>query len=207
MKRRQLLVVLSGAAAVATGLLSWSVVAYAAALSDNGMRPSSERTPPSADALLQAGIAAQQNDDPQGASRFYGVVLTMDPRNKAAWYNLGVIAHQDGRTADARRAYEKALKIDPAFPSALYNEALLLKSSDPDLAMGLLERAVGADPQAATAHLELGDLWVRKHRDREAAEEFRSAVAADPALLSQVPESFRDSLRPAPAPSPAGSPR
>ncbi|WP_159056235.1 tetratricopeptide repeat protein [Streptomyces sp. DSM 15324] len=206
MKRRQLLVVLSGAAAVATGLLSWSVLACAAALPDAGT-PSAKRTPPSADALLQAGIAAQQNHDPQGASRFYGVVLALDPRNKAAWYNLGVIAHQDGRTADARRAYEKALKIDPAFPSALYNEALLLKAGDPDLAMGLLERAVGADPSAATAHLHLGDLWVRKNRKQEAAEEYRSAVAADPALLSQVPEPFRTSLRPAPAPSTAGSPR
>ncbi len=200
------MVVLSGAAAVATGLLSWSVLACAAALPDSGT-PSSERTPPSADALLQAGIAAQQNNDPQGASRLYGVVLALEPRNKTAWYNLGVVAHQDGRTADARRAYEKALKIDPAFPSALYNEALLLKASDPDLAMGLLERAVGADPGAATAHLQLGDLWVRKNRNREAAEEFRSAVTADPALLSQVPESFRASVRPAPAPSPAGSPR
>ncbi|MEU1517390.1 tetratricopeptide repeat protein [Streptomyces sp. NPDC005811] len=207
MKRRQLLVVLSGAAAVATGLLSWSVLACAAAFPDSGS-PSPERTPPSADALLQAGIAAQQNNDPQGASRFYGVVLTLDPRNKTAWYNLGVIAHQDGRSADARRAYEKALTIDPAFPSALYNEALLVKSSDPDLAMGLLQRAVGADPGgAATAHLHLGDLWIRKNRKQEAAEEFRSAVAADPALLPQVPESFRASLRPAPAPSPAGSPR
>ncbi|MEU1181595.1 tetratricopeptide repeat protein [Streptomyces sp. NPDC005820] len=207
MKRRQLLVVLSGAAAVATALMSWSVAAYSAAVSKAEARASSRTTPPNADALLQAGIAAQQNNDPQEASRFYGVVLTLDPRNKAAWYNLGVIAHQDGRTADARKAYEKALKIDPAFSSALYNEALLLKSSDPDLAMGLLERAVGADPRAATAHLHLGDLWVRKNRDREAAEEFRSAVAADPALLSQVPDSFRDSLRPEPAPSPAGSPR
>lgn len=199
--------VLSGAAAVATGLMSWSVVAWAAATSNTEARASSKQTPPSADALLQAGIAAQQKGDPQGASRFYGVVLSLDPQNKVAWYNLGVIAHQDGRAAEAQRAYDKALKIDPAFSSALYNEALLLESTDPDRAMGLLERAVGADPRAATAHLHLGDLWARRKRDREAAEEFRSAVATDPSLLSQVPEAFRDSLSPSPAPSPAGSPR
>ncbi len=187
--------------------MSWSVVAYSAAVSESEARPSARKTPPSADAVLQAGIALQQNGDPQGASRLYGVALALDPQNKAAWYNLGVIAHQDGRTAEARTAYEKALKIDPVFSSALYNEALLLESSDPDRAMGLLERAIGADPPAATAHLRLGDLWVRKNRRREAAEEFRSAVAADPALLSQVPESFRDSLRPSPASNPAGSPR
>ncbi|MFF5182558.1 tetratricopeptide repeat protein [Streptomyces sp. NPDC000345] len=204
MKRGRLLVVLSGAAAAATGVMAWSVVVCSAAFPEPAARPPVKR-PPTADTLLRTGLTLQQSADPQGASRLYRKVLALDPDNAVAWYNLGVIAHEDGRTADARAAYEKTLKIDPSFQAALFNEALLLKSSDPDRAMGLLERAVGADPRAATAHLHLGDLWARKHRDEEAADEFRSAVAADPALLSQVPESFRDALRPAPEPSPAGS--
>ncbi|MER5429795.1 tetratricopeptide repeat protein [Streptomyces sp. NPDC002588] len=207
MKRRRLLVVLSGAAAVATGMMSWAVVSSSAAISKSQAESTAKRAAPDTESLLRAGIARQQDHDPAGAAQLYRVVLGLDPRNEVAWYNLGVIAHEAGRTADARAAYEKSLKIDPTFQSALYNEAILLESSDPDRAMGLLERAIGVDPNAATAHLHLGDIWARKKRDREAADEFRTAVAADPSLRSQVPESFRDSLRPVSEPTPAGSTR
>jgi len=199
-------VVLAGAAAVSTGVMSWAL--------NSAMTPESEaaqpvvnRPLPDADSVLQAGILQQQNHDVKGAARSYRHVLRLDPQNKFAWYNLGVIAHGDGRTDDARAAYEKALKIDPAFMSALFNEGILLKSSDPDRAMGLLERALGVDPQAATVHLHLGEIWAMKDRDQVATDEFRSAVAADPSLRSQVPESFRDSLSPATRSSTAGSTR
>ncbi|MER5718680.1 tetratricopeptide repeat protein [Streptomyces sp. NPDC002132] len=198
--------VLTGAAAVSTGVMSWAL--------NSAMTPESEAAQPAAnrpiqdaDSILQAGILQQENHDPEGAARAYRRVLRLDPQNKFAWYNLGVISHEDGRTNDALAAYEKSLKIDPAFLSALFNEGILLKSSDPDRAMGLLERALGVNPQAATVHLHLGEIWAMKNRDQVAADEFRSAVAADPSLRSEVPESFRDFLNPSPRSSPAGSTR
>ncbi|MFF0159043.1 tetratricopeptide repeat protein [Streptomyces sp. NPDC005263] len=198
--------VLTGAAALSTGMMSWAL--------NSAMTPESEATQPAvnrplqdADSILQAGILQQENHDLKGAARTYQRVLRLDPQNKFAWYNLGVIAHNDGRTDDAREAYEKSLKIDPAFMSALFNEGILLKSSDPDRAMGLLERALGVDPQAASVHLHLGEIWAMKNRDQVAADEFRSAVAADPSLRSQVPESFRDSVSLSPRSSTAGSTR
>ncbi|CAM5690204.1 Tetratricopeptide repeat protein OS=Streptomyces aurantiogriseus OX=66870 GN=GCM10010251_16990 PE=4 SV=1 [Streptomyces aurantiogriseus] len=199
--------VLSGAAAAATGMMVWAIHSSSAAAPESKAQPAPKKTLENVDALLQTGVLQQQTHDSKGAARTYRRVLELDPQNKLAWYNLGVIAHEDGRTADARAAYEKSLKIDPAFESALFNEALLLKSSDPDRAMGLLERAIGANPQATTAHLHLADIWAKKNRDEEAADEYRRAVAADPSLRSHVPESFRDSLSPSPEPSPAGSTR
>ncbi|MFF7123851.1 tetratricopeptide repeat protein [Streptomyces sp. NPDC016566] len=158
-----------------------------------------------ASTLFQSALLQEKYQDPEGAARTYQRVLQLDPRNKMAWYNLGVIAQRDGRTADARESYDKALKIDPKYASALYNEAILLKSSDTDRAVELLKRAIAATPRASTAHLQLGWILAQKHRTDEAEDEFRRAVAADPSLLSQVPEQFRDDVSPTPNSSQAGA--
>ncbi|PBC61542.1 hypothetical protein BKI49_23410 [Streptomyces sp. Tue6028] len=155
--------------------------------------------------LLQTGIMQQQIPDPKGATVTYRRVLELDPGNKYAWYNLGVMAQQDGRTADARADYDKALKSDASFKSALFNEAILLKTSDPDTSIRLMSRVLAIDPKAGTAHLHLGQVLAQQHRDREAADEFRRAVATDATLRSQVPEKFRDSMSSSETSSQAGS--
>ncbi|WP_143674260.1 MULTISPECIES: tetratricopeptide repeat protein [Streptomyces] len=182
---------LFGVAVVATGVTSWAIHSYSAVPPDSKAPSPAKQNLQDANTLLQAGILQQEHHDFEGADRTYRRVLELDPQNKFAWYNLGVIAHEDDRVADARAAYDKALKIDPAFPSALFNEALLLESSDPDRAGGLLKRVIAGNPKAATAHLRLGRIWAQKNRDDKAADEFRRAVAADPSLRSQVPEEFR----------------
>ncbi|MFF4517909.1 tetratricopeptide repeat protein [Streptomyces mirabilis] len=161
-----------------------------------------------ANEYLQAGIRKQEGHDPNGAAQSYTRVLELDPHNTFAWYNLGVIAQQEGRTADARAAYDKALKIDPKFTSALYNEAILLRRSEPDQAIGILKRAIAANPKVDTAaRLQLGLILADGARDDEAEDQFRRVVAASPALLSSVPERFRDSVSPSPTSSQAGSTR
>ncbi|WP_189190034.1 tetratricopeptide repeat protein [Streptomyces albiflavescens] len=157
--------------------------------------------------LMQTGILQEKQHDSEGAARTYRRVLELDPGNKFAWYSLGAIAQQSGRTADARADYEKALKIDPSFVSALNGEANLLAASEPDRAIDLLNRAVAADPKAATTHLQLGLLLAKEDRNDEAEAAFRRAVAADHQTLSQVPEEFRDSVSTPPTSSHAGSSR
>ncbi|MED7821156.1 tetratricopeptide repeat protein [Streptomyces chiangmaiensis] len=155
--------------------------------------------------LLQTALKQQQGRDSQGAARTYRRVLDLDPDNKFAWYGLGIIAQTSGNTFEARAAYDKALKIDPSFMSALFSEAMMLKSSDPDRAVGLLKRAVAAQPKAATIHMQIGQILAAKGRDSEAKDAFRSAVAADPSLRPQVPEPYRDSVSHSPTSSPPGS--
>ncbi|MFF4685981.1 tetratricopeptide repeat protein [Streptomyces sp. NPDC001307] len=178
-------------AAVATGVTSWAIHSYSAASPDSKAPSSADQNRQDADILLQAGIAQQQNHDAQGADLTYRRVLKLDPQNKYAWYNLGVMAHEAGRAADARADYDKALNIDPVFTSALFNEALLLESSDPEQAGELLKRVIAAKPKAGTAHLHLGRIRAKQNRAKDAADEFRRAIAADPSLRSQVPAEFR----------------
>jgi tetratricopeptide (TPR) repeat protein len=195
-KHRKLLVGLTGAGAVVTGVASWALASHWAADSDSAAPSSDNRGLREADSALLEGLRQDQNQDYKGAARSYRRVLKLDPQNKFAWYDLGVIAQRDGRTHDAVTAYDKALKADPSFPQALYNKALLLKPSDPDQSVRLLRRAIAANPQASTAHLQIAGILAQKNRVGEATDEYRRAVAIDPSLLSQVPSQFRESLSP-----------
>ncbi|WP_329532604.1 tetratricopeptide repeat protein [Streptomyces sp. NBC_01450] len=203
MRRKRLWAGLTGAAAVATGVTAWAVQSHSATTPESEATSANSKAQ-QANTLFQSALLQEKYQDPEGAARTYQRVLRLDPRNKLAWYNLGVIAQRNDRTAEAREAYDKALKIDPKYASALYNEAILLKSSDTDRAVTLLKRAIAATPRAATAHLQLGWILAKKHRDDDAEAEFRRAVAADPSLYSQVPEQFRDAVSPTPTSSQEG---
>ncbi|WP_437056772.1 tetratricopeptide repeat protein [Streptomyces sp. enrichment culture] len=190
-------------ASIATGLIIWAIQSPSDERQESKAM-SEVRTSVEANALLNAAMMQNQYKDFKGAARTYRRVLELDPDNKTAWYNLGVIAQQEGRTADARAAYDKVLKIDPKYWSALYNKSFLVKSSAPDQALGLLKRAVAANPKAAAAHLQIGLILAERDRDEEAEEAFRRAVAGKPSLHSHVPEPFRDDVSPSPTPSEAG---
>jgi tetratricopeptide (TPR) repeat protein len=204
MKRRRLWAGIVGAAAVAAGVITWAIHSHSVSAPESESDLVNNRTQ-DANTLFQAALLQEKYQDFQGAARTYQRVLELEPKNKLAWYNLGVLAQRDGRTAEARGAYDKALKIDPKYASALYNEAVLLKASDTDQAVRLLKRAIAASPRAATAHLQLGWILTQKKHDDEAEDEFRSAVAADPSLYSQVPEQFQDDVTPTPTSSQAGA--
>lgn len=207
MKRTTLWAGLAGTAAVATGVTVWAFQSPSLAPSESKAASVARKTK-QANELLQEGIRRQESHDSNGAAHNYSRVLELDPHNTFAWYNLGVIAQQQGRTADARAAYDKALKIDPKFTSALYNKATLLRHSDPDGAIGILKRAIAANPQMATGfRLQLGQILAERGRDDEAEDQFRRVVAASPSLLSKVPERFRDSVSPSSTSSQAGSTR
>ncbi|WP_333762680.1 tetratricopeptide repeat protein [Streptomyces sp. IBSBF 2390] len=186
-------------ATVATGLTVWAVHSPSAGPSESKSSSVARDTKPvtkSVDALLQSALKRQTHQDFPGAAEDYRRILDLDPKNKQAWYGLGVIDQAYGRTAEARKDYDKALETDPRFTSALYSEAFMLRSSDPDRAIELLGRAAAIQPKAATVQLQLGQLLADRHRDDEAEQAFRRAVAANGRLLSQVPEEFRDAVSP-----------
>ncbi|MET7381012.1 tetratricopeptide repeat protein [Streptomyces sp. NPDC005526] len=182
---------LAAAATVATGVTVWAVHSPSGEPSES-KDASVTRSSRDTEAILRSALQHQMRRDSVGAARDYRHALELDPENVRAWYGLGLVDQQRGRTADARADFERALKIDPHFVSALYSEANLLRSSDPERAIALLKRAVADEPKAAAIQLQLGFLLAKKDRRNEAGDAFRHAVAADPKLLSQVPEEFRD---------------
>jgi len=195
---------LVGTTAVAAGVAVWATQSHSttAPESKNASIDSKSRQ---ANSLLQK---AMQLQNPKEAARTFRQVLELEPRNKLAWYSLGNIALRERKTADARADFEKTLEIDPKFTPGLYSEALLLKSSDPDRAIGLLKRAIAVNPKTALApRMQLGELLADRGRDKEAKDEFRQVIAANPALIFQVPKRLRDSVSPSPTSSHPGSTR
>ncbi|MET7493168.1 tetratricopeptide repeat protein [Streptomyces sp900116325] len=204
MKRKRLWTALAATVVVAAGAAAWAVLSQPTATSESEAK-SAARAVSEAQALLNAGLMQSRYQDFTGAATTFRRVVALDPENKFGWYNLGYIAQRDGKKADARAAYDKALKIDPTFDSALFNEALLLKSSEPDHAIGLLKRVVAHNSKASKAYLHLGEALAKKGRDDEAEDAFRRAIAVDPKLHPFVPEPFQDSVSPSPSRGQAGN--
>ncbi|MEE1668820.1 tetratricopeptide repeat protein [Streptomyces sp. NPDC003631] len=181
------------AVAVAAGTATWAIMSQPAKAPE-AKSDDAPRTALKADALMQAGLLQVQYQDFDGAKATFERVLKLDPHNKLAWYNMGVVAEREGRRADALKAYDSALKADSSFTSALFNKALLLKKSDPDRALELLQRAVSVNPKASTAYFQIGETMAIKGLDKKAQDAYQHAVDLDPSLRSQVPKPFKDSV-------------
>ncbi|KAB1904604.1 tetratricopeptide repeat protein [Micromonospora sp. AMSO1212t] len=141
--------------------------------------------------LLQEGIEQGQAGKSDEAKATFEKVVALQGDNKFAWFNLGYLAQSRDATDEAVAAYDKALQIDGSYRPALYNKAILLEEAEPDEAVALYRKIVGADEGASTAYLRLGLMLVKQNDRTGARKAFASAIDADPKLASAVPEDFR----------------
>ena len=76
--------------------------------------------PPSLHAynMLEAGLAAQKAGNAVAAEEDYALVLSLEPSNKFARYNLGILQQDAGNTAAALSLYQQAMQADPNFAPA-----------------------------------------------------------------------------------------
>lgn len=63
--------------------------------------------------MLAQALQLHSQGQSKEAQRLFNRVLSMDPHNVDAYYNLGAIAEQGGSLEDALRNYQKALDISP----------------------------------------------------------------------------------------------
>ncbi len=76
-------------------------------------------------ANLLAGLIAYSMNRLEEADAHFRQMLTDDPNDPSAIYNLGVVAHHQGRFAAAREAYVKVTRLDPSNADVRYNLAVL----------------------------------------------------------------------------------
>lgn len=137
---------------------------------------------------LTAGLDAQLRGDTATATAKFREVVTLDPGNKLAFYNLGLIEQNQNNLTAAETEYRKAIAIDPAYAPALYNLGIIVADSNADEAIALYRKATEADPSFARAYLNLGLLLFDTGDAIGSAQALTQAVRLDPTLRARIPE-------------------
>ena len=117
------------------------------------------------------------------AMKAYQQAAQADPDWFEAQYNFGVLSYRLRNFQPALAAYEMALAIRPDSVDARYNFALALRAAGyvPD-AVHELEKTVKADPNAARAHLTLGNLYAQQLHDvAQARQHYLKVLELEPA--------------------------
>ena len=138
-------------------------------------------------ALLQKALQEQVAGNLTGAESDFKQVISQDPNNKYAYYDLGLIYQTQNKNSPAETQYNDALAIDAKFGPALYNLAIL-RTLDKDIpgAVSLYQRAIAANAKDANAHFNLGLLLRGQGKTAEGTQEVQTAVNLDPTLKKKA---------------------
>ena len=145
-----------------------------------------------AGALLQSGLDQVAAGDEEAARTTFLNVLTLDPTNVYAHYNLGLIAQNRGQEKQALASYDDALAADPEFGPALYNKGILTESTDLDAAVELYRQAIAADDTFAPAFMRLGFALLHLGHDDEGTTYLAKGLQLDPAMADVKAPSYVD---------------
>jgi tetratricopeptide (TPR) repeat protein len=134
---------------------------------------------------LSAGIAAQNAGNYASAVQYYNKVLTADPKNATALYDIGDVDQLQNLLADAKARYLAALAIDPNFISALYNLATIEANTTPNDARALYDQIIKLSPSYADAHFNLGYVLIALGHQSAGQAQINEGVRLDPTLKSR----------------------
>ena len=130
-------------------------VALATALPAAAQKPP---PPPSAATEISELMKAGQNDE---ALRRADARLKDNPRDAQVRFMRGVILAEQGKTVEATVAFETLTQEFPELPEPYNNLAVIHAAQGRyDSAYALLQQALVAQPNYATAYENLGDLYL-----------------------------------------------
>jgi Tfp pilus assembly protein PilF len=133
-------------------------------------------------AMLQAGIQQARQKNWAGATTSFRVVLSIDPKNVYALYDLGVIAETINNGAHAIAYYDQALSVNGKYTPAMYNKAILMETSSPRQAISLYNQIIAISPRASTAYLRMAFVEAELGDQAKARVADAKAVGIDPGL-------------------------
>lgn len=164
-----------------------------------------DKDPGNPTAWFEYGETLRRTGDQAGATSALDKALALAPRLPEAWTARGHIYVATSKPAEAARCYEKALALDPGSVSALNPlAAYYLDQNQPDRAIPLLSRAVGAGFADSGTYLLQGRVHLVQGKREEADKDFSAAlqVTTNPARtlkeeadVFMVRSLFPDALR------------
>jgi tetratricopeptide (TPR) repeat protein len=123
-------------------------------------------------------------DDYSDADKWFSQVVAETPNDADAWYLLGRTKYNESEFAAAIASFEHALTLRPRFVEAENNIGLSREElNDHDEARTAFQMAIqwqGDAPIDAQPFLNLGTLLVDDHKDDEAFQFLRKAIALSP---------------------------
>ena len=123
--------------------------------------------------VLKAGVLAARGEHDL-AVRVLREAIATDAAKPMIRLDLAKILAEAGRTQEARGEFETLLRLEPdSVPGLTGLGALLAAEGDLEGAEAALRRALGHDPQAAQARLNLARLLERRGSEAAAAAEFQ----------------------------------
>lgn len=138
-----------------------------------------------ANALKEAESLLQKQQYQQAEEKLQAIV-TQQPENPQAWFDLGFAQSHQGKTADAITSYKKATQLDPKWFEAQQNLGLALaKSGDLTAAASALKTAVtlkpivGGQQALAAAWLSLAQV-TEEGAPQESLAAYQKALELDP---------------------------
>jgi chemotaxis protein methyltransferase CheR len=132
---------------------------------------------PDLEEVFRKAEQAFDREDFQTASQFYDIILRHLPRHVGALVGSGFLLANQGRFSEALELCSLALEVDDLCPAAYFLRGLIL-DLEGDLAGAVTEyrKALLLDMNFIMAHYNLGKVWQRKDREREARRELRNTL-------------------------------
>ncbi len=126
---------------------------------------------------FELGSALSQQNDHEGAVRFYTAAASIRPRSSAAYVNLGNALKAQKKLDEAIAAYRKAIELDPKNAMAYRNLGVALRDQEKlDEAVAAYRKAIELDPKNAMAYSNLGNALRDQQKLDEAMAAFREAI-------------------------------
>lgn len=141
--------------------------------------------------LIEEGLTAQHVGNLTLAFADYQAVVTKQPNNVDAIFDIGTIYQARNQNGQAASWYERALKLEPNLSQALYNLAIIDTAGNPSAAVTLYEKDTTVDPSNAAAWFNLGVILYRQGQQTPGRADIQHAISLEPSLASDVPSDIK----------------
>jgi Tfp pilus assembly protein PilF len=133
-------------------------------------------------ALNNMGVTALRRKQPAEAEGFFMKSLAVNPDDGEAYINLGHVLYEQAKYQPAMERLEEGLKRSPeSSVGHFFLGSVYLKLGDLEKAEKDLKTACALDPAGmASAHLQLANVYLRRHDMRAAGAQLREYLQANP---------------------------
>ena len=137
--------------------------------------------PADVDCRINLGGALLHLKDFPGAVKQLGLAVKLAPRNAMARFSYGSLLMKQGKLAEAAVQLRMAVKLDPGYARAWHRLGIVrARLKDFSTAIKNLQRAAGFKALAPMVLCDLGKVYRKQGKTREAVAQYNKAIKAAP---------------------------